>query len=158
MKNKDIDTKILYKFVQKNYRLYPVYEKWKELSKILFAGYKLEMEMREIENRNRRNIIYNFLRKPDWLPKPHLSDKIKQYILKKHIAYAANLNNQDILNKFGFMLIGLKKNEWVYSKIKNKRKKSLKDNIEELSKNTKVNKIARQLIKKNKLIKRSKFK
>ena len=58
MKNKDIDTKILFKFIKKNNRLHPVYESWRELSRILFAGYKLEMEQREIEKRNGRNIKY----------------------------------------------------------------------------------------------------
>ena len=115
MKNKDIDKKILFKFIKKNNRLHPVYESWRELSRILFAGYKLEMELREIEKRNGRNIKYNFLRKPDWLPKSHISEKLKQHILKKHIAYAANLKNQDILNKFGFKLIGLKENMNYYS-------------------------------------------
>ena len=158
MKNKDIDKKILFKFIKKNNRLHPVYESWRELSRILFAGYKLEMELREIEKRNGRNIKYNFLRKPDWLPKSHISEKLKQHILKKHIAYAANLKNQDILNKFGFKLIGLKENEWVHSQIKKRRKKTLKDNIEDLSKSTKVIKGARKLIRMNKLIKKNRFK
>ena len=40
MKNKDIDTKILFKFIKKNNRLHPVYESWRELSRILFAVYR----------------------------------------------------------------------------------------------------------------------
>ena len=43
-------------------------------------------------------------------------------------------------------------------KLKKEEKKTLKDNIVDLSKSTKVIKGARKLIRKNKLIKRNRFK
>ena len=157
MVGSDIDTKILYKVVLKNRRMYPVKGYWLKATRILYAGYKLEMEQRAIEIENGRNYKYPYLRKPDWIPKQHTSDEIKKFVLKKHIAYAANLENQKILNNFGWCLIKLKENQWVHSKLK-KKKKNLSKKIEELLDNPKMLLRARKILNQQRLLKKNKYK
>ena len=154
---KHINKKILYKYVQKNHRIHPVNECWYRATSILFAGYKNEMEQREIEIKNGRNYKYLYLRKSDWVPKGHVWDVTKKFVLQKHIAYAAKLGQTEILDAFSWYLINLKEDQWAHSKIK-KKKKSLFKRVEELLDNPKRLLKGRKMLYKQRLLKKIKYK
>lgn len=119
--DKHIDTKILYKYINKNRRICPQKEYWYKAARILYAGYKNEMELREKEKKTLGKKKFPYLRKPDWIPKGLASDSIKKFVLKKHIAYAAKLGQQSILDAFGWYLINLKEDQWTHTKYKKKK-------------------------------------
>ena len=165
MTPKDIDAKILYRFVKSNYRLYPRKECWFKAYNILLRGYYNIID--EIKGYKVLGIKknYKYPLKPTWVPKPNVHYKTQQTVLASHIAYAKNLNDQDILNKFGYYLINLDESDWIRSvympdgkKIKRKRKKTAKENIDELLSNPKNLLKAKRLLRKNELLKKNKFK
>jgi len=161
---KHIDVKILYKYVKANYRLYPQKESWYKAYKILLKGY-----FDKVDEINGFKILspeksLNYPRKPTWVPKPNVHFKTQQTVLQGHIAYAKNLDDQEILDTFGFFLIGLKDNEWIRSvyqpdgsKIKKRKKKTAKENLEELISNPKNLLKAKRLIKKKELLNKNRF-
>ena len=162
---KHIDVKILYKFVKANYRLHPNREAWYKAYKILLKGYYDKID--EIEGY--KSLIpekkIEYPRKPTWVPKANVHFKTQQTVLQGHIAYAKNLNDQEILDAFGFFLIKLEDNQWVSSvykpdgsKIKKRTKKTAKESMEELLANPKRLLKARRIIKKQELLKKNKFK
>ena len=136
---KHINTKILYKHIKTKYKLYPQLEYWRKAYDILMAGYFRKIE--EIEGYKALGIKKNiqYPRKPTWVPKAFMNDKNKIFVLQGHIAYAKNLDDQEILDKFGWYLINLDLSKWVRSiykpdgtKIKKKKKKKAKDHLNEL--------------------------
>ena len=161
---KHIDVKILYKYVKANYRLYPQKESWFKAYKILLKGY-----FNKVDEINGFKILapektLTYPRKPTWVPKPNVHFKTQQTVLQGHIAYAKNLDDQDILDAFGFFLISLKDNQWIRSvykpdglKIKKRKKKTAKEHLEELISNPKNLLKAKRLIKKKELLNKNKF-
>ena len=166
-KKKHIDSKILHRYIQKNYRIHPMSEYWHKARNILYMAYNNEMELRAKEIANGRNYKYPHLRKPDWIPKGNTSDEIKKFVLKKHVAYAAKFGTQsyewngkikefNVLDYFGWYLINLKENQWVHSKLKRK-KKTLSKKVEELLANPKNLLRARKLLNQQRLQKKFKY-
>ena len=166
-KKKHIDSKILHRYIQKNYRIHPMSEYWHKARSILYMAYQNEMELRAKEIANRRGYEYPYLRQPDWIPKGHVSDENKKFVLKKQIAYAAKFKTQsyerngkiiefNVLDAFGGFLINLKENQWAHSRLK-KKKKSLSKKIEELLDNPKGLIRARKLLNKQRLQKKFKY-
>ena len=155
---KHIDAKILYKHIKTKYKLYPQPECWRKAYDILMAGYYRKIE--EIEGYKvlgvNKNIQYP--RKPTWIPKPFVHVKNKIFVLQGHIAYAKNLDDQEILDKFGGYLINLDLSKWVRSiykpdgtKIKKKKKKKAKDHLIELLAEPYLKKARQELNRQRKL-------
>ena len=149
---KHINTKNLYKHVESKNRLYPQKEYWFKAVSVLWAGYH--------KYKNTKNIL-----PPKPIPNSNAHLSVKKFVLKGHIAYAKNLNDQDFLDTFGFYLKGLKDSQWVRfgvqpdgTRIKQKKKKKVIDAAEELLSKPKVLKRARQELYKMRLLKKNKMK
>ena len=161
---KHIDTKILYKYIKTNYKLYPQLEYWRKAYGILMEGYFRKIE--EIEGYKSFGVNKNiqYPRKPTWIPKSYVNDKNKIFVLQGHIAYAKNLDDQEILDKFGGYLIKLDLSKWVRSiykpdgsKIKKIKKKKAKDHLIELLEKPYLKK-AKQELNRLRMLKRVKNK
>ena len=149
---KHINTKNLYKHVESKKRLYPQKEYWFKAVSVLWAGYH--------KYKNTKN-----LSPPKPIPHSNVHLSTKKFVLKGHIAYAKNLDDQQFLDTFGYYLKGLKDNQWVRfgvqpdgTKIKKKKKKKVKDHIDELLNTPKILKRARKELYKQRLLKKNKYK
>ena len=162
---KHIDAKILAKYVKAKYRLHPQMQEWYKAYGLLLKGYYRRIDFIEDSKGLGEKKKFQYPRKPTLVPKPNVHISTKQYVLQGHIFYAKNLDDQKILDAFGYYLYNLKDSQWVRSiykpdgtKINKRRKKKVVERVKELLDNPKRLLIARKILNKERLLKKQKYK